>query len=77
MTFELVPPDQMGRWLGVLRFCRLLLAAGGAYLSGIIWDNVGPQYVFLTVIGLDLFIRIPLLIGMPETLGWRKPLEGK
>ena len=77
MTFELVPPDQMGRWLGVLRFCRLLLAAGGAYLSGIIWDNVGPQYVFLTVIGLDLFIRIPLLIGMPETLGWRKSLEGK
>jgi len=34
MTFELVPPEQMGRWLGVSRFCRLLLAAGGAYLSG-------------------------------------------
>ena len=77
MTFELVPPEQMGRWLGVLRFCRLLLAAGGAYLSGIIWDNVGPQYVFLTVIGLDLFIRIPLLIGMPETLHLRKSAKGK
>jgi len=77
MTFELVPPEQMGRWLGVLRFCRLLLAAGGAYLAGIIWDNVGPQYVFLTVIGLDLFIRIPLLIGMPETLHLRKSAEGK
>jgi len=77
MTFELVPPEQMGRWLGVSRFCRLLLAAGGAYLSGIIWDNVGPQYVFLTVIGLDLFIRIPLLIGMPETLDLRKSAEGK
>ena len=77
MTFELVPPEQMGRWLGVSRFCRLLLAAGGAYLSGIIWDNVGPQYVFLTVIGLDLFIRIPLLIGMPETLDLRKSAGGK
>jgi len=77
MTFELVPPEQMGRWLGVSRFCRLLLAAGGAYLSGIIWDNVGPQYVFLTVIGLDLFIRIPLLIGMPETLDLRKSAKGK
>lgn len=77
MTFELVPPEQMGRWLGVLRFCRLLLAAGGAYLAGIIWDNVGPQYVFLTVIGLDLFIRIPLLIGMPETLHLRKSAERK
>jgi len=77
MTFELVPPEQMGRWLGVSRFCRLLLAAGGAYLSGVIWDNVGPQYVFLTVIGLDLFIRIPLLIGMPETLHLRKSAKGK
>ena len=77
MTFELVPPEQMGRWLGVLRFCRLLLAAGGAYLAGTIWDNVGPQYVFLTVMGLDLFIRIPLLIGMPETLGLLKSPKGE
>jgi len=77
MAFELVPPEQMGRWLGILRFCRLMLAAGGAYLAGIIWDNIGPQYVFLTVIGLDLFIRLPLLIGMPETLHLRKTPEGK
>jgi len=67
MTFELVPPEQMGRWLGIVRFFRMLLAAGSAFVAGVIWDNVGPQYVFLAVIGLDLFIRIPLLIGMPET----------
>jgi MFS family permease len=77
MTFELVPPEQMGRWLGITRFCRLLLAAGAAYLAGMIWDNLGPQYVFLSVIGLDLFIRIPLLIGMPETLGLRKTDRGE
>ncbi|MGD8519669.1 MAG: MFS transporter [Desulfobacterales bacterium] len=69
MTFELVPAEQMGRWLGIIRFVRLLLSAGSAYAAGIIWDNLGPQYVFLTIIGLDLFIRIPLLRGMPETLG--------
>jgi len=67
MTFELVPPEQMGRWLGIVRFFRMLLAAGSAFVAGVIWDNVGPQYVFLAVIGLDIFIRIPLLIGMPET----------
>ena len=71
MTFELVPAEQMGRWLGIIRFARLLLSAGSAYAGGIIWDNLGPQYVFLTIIGLDLFIRIPLLIGMPETLHLR------
>jgi MFS family permease len=71
MTFELVPAEQMGRWLGIIRFFRLLLSAGSAYAAGVIWDNLAPQYVFLTVIGLDLFIRIPLLIGMPETLKLR------
>ena len=69
MTFEMVPPEQMGRWMGIVRFFRMLLAAGAAYLAGAIWDSIGPQYVFLAVIGFDLLIRIPLLIGMPETLG--------
>jgi MFS family permease len=67
MSFELVPPDQMGRWIGFMRFCRLLLGAVTAFIAGIIWDTLGPQYVFLTVMGLDVMIRLPLLIGMPET----------
>ena len=71
MSAELVPPEQMGRWLGVMRFFRLLLAAGVAYLAGAIWDHIGPEYVFLIAIGLDILIRIPLLIGMPETLELR------
>jgi len=69
MGVELVPPEQMGRWLGVMRFFRLLLTAGVAYLAGVIWDHIGPEYVFLIAVGLDILIRIPLLIGMPETLG--------
>jgi MFS family permease len=68
MNFELVPPEQMGRWTGISRFFRMLLAALTAYLAGAIWDNIGPQYVFLVAVGLDMFVRIPLLIGMPETL---------
>jgi MFS family permease len=68
MGFELVPKEYMGRWLGIIRFFRLLFAAGTAYLAGAIWDNIGPQYVFLTAIALDLFIKIPLLMRMPETL---------
>jgi MFS family permease len=75
MTFELVPAEQMGRWLGMIRFVRLLLTAGSAYAAGVIWDNLGPQYVFLTFIGFDLFIRMPLLIGMPETLALRTEKE--
>lgn len=72
MTFELVPAEQMGRWTGIVRFFRSLLAAGGAYLAGFLWDAVGPEYLFLLVIGLDIFVRMPLLIGMPETLRLKK-----
>jgi MFS family permease len=68
MSFEVVPHEQMGRWIGVVRFFRMLLAAGSAFLAGILWDHLGPQYLFLVVIGLDAFIRIPLIVGMPETL---------
>jgi MFS family permease len=71
MERELVPPEQMGRWLGIARFTRMLLNALLAFLSGMIWDRIGPQYVFLTFIGIDLLVRVPLLIGMPETLRMR------
>ena len=75
MTYELVPADQMGRWMGIIRFFRMLFAAGAVYLAGVIWDNIGPQYLFLSVIAFDLLIRIPLLIGVPETLGLRAGTE--
>ena len=71
MERELVSSEQMGRWLGIARFFRMLLNACLAFVAGIIWDKMGPQYVFLTFVGLDLILRIPLLIGMPETLGMR------
>jgi len=75
MTFELVPADQMGRWMGITRFFSMLFSAGAVYLAGVIWDNIGPQYLFLSVIVFDLLIRIPSLIGMPETLGLRAGAE--
>jgi len=71
MERELVPPEQMGRWLGIVRFPRMFINALIAVISGIIWDRIGPQYVFLAFIALDLIVRTPLLIRMPETLRLR------
>ena len=71
MGYGLVPPDQMGRWMGILRFFWMMFSVATVYLAGVIWDNIGTQYVFLTAIELNLFIRVPLLLGMPETLGSR------
>lgn len=68
MERELVPPEQMGRWIGIARFVRMILNAFMAFFCGMIWDRIGPQYVFLSFVALDLLIRVPLLISMPETL---------
>lgn len=65
---ELVPADQMGRWVGVNRFFKMLLSAILALIAGIIWDKIGPQYVFIVFLCIDMLIRMPLLISMPETL---------
>jgi len=65
---ELVPPEQMGRWLGINRFFRMVLSAILALTAGIVWDKIGPQYIFLAFVAVDLLIRLPLLVGIPETL---------
>ena len=68
MAYELVPKVHMGRWLGIAQLVRMLLAAAAAFMAGLIWDHVGPAYVFVVVIALELVIRMPLLVSMPETL---------
>ena len=65
---ELVPSEYMGRWVGVNRFFKMVLGAGMALLAGLIWDRIGPMYIFIIFVGIDALIRMPLLIGMPETL---------
>jgi len=75
MERELVPAEQMGRWLGITRCFRMLFNAAMAFLAGLIWDKIGPQYVFMTFIALDLLIRMPLLITMPETLNRRFKIQ--
>jgi MFS family permease len=75
MAYELVPKAHMGRWLGLSRLVRMLLVAVAAYVAGWMWDQIGPQFVFLTAIALDIAIRTPLLISMPETLHLAEPLD--
>ena len=54
--------------MGINRFFRMVLSAILALTAGIIWDKIGPQYIFLTFVAVDLLIRLPLLVGIPETL---------
>ncbi len=68
MERELVPAAQMGRWIGIARVVRLLLSALMALVAGLIWDGIGPAYVFLAYVAIDLLIRVPLLATMGDTL---------
>ncbi|HSM88812.1 MAG TPA: MFS transporter, partial [Desulfobacterales bacterium] len=45
MERELVPPEQMGRWLGINRLFKMVLSAGMALTAGVIWDKIGPHYI--------------------------------
>ncbi len=71
MERELVSAEHMGQWLGIGRLFKFTLNAALTLVSGIIWDRVGPEYVFLVFVALDLVVRMPLLISMPETLRLR------
>ena len=66
-----MPAGHMGRWLGITRFFKMMLSGGLALTAGIIWDTFGPQYIFLAFISIELLIKVPLLITIPETLNKR------
>jgi MFS family permease len=73
MTLELVPVEQMGKWSGLLGLLRGLVTIPAPILGGLVWKSIGPVYVFLIPIAIDLLLRMPLLTTMPETLRTRAP----
>ncbi|MBL7080591.1 MFS transporter, partial [Candidatus Bathyarchaeota archaeon] len=68
MTPELVPRDCIGRWRGLIGLCLGLASIPGPIIGGWIWENLGPMWVFLVPILVEVFIRMPLLTTVPETL---------
>jgi len=75
MTMELVPVEQQGRWSGLLGLFAGLVTIPAPIVGGLIWRELGPLYVFLIPIGLDLLLRVPLLSTVPETLRGPSPGE--
>ena len=68
MTLEMVPVEQMGKWSGMVGLFRGLITVPASLLGGLVWQELGPAYVFLIPLGMDLLLRIPLLTTIPETL---------
>ena len=68
MTPELVPSDCIGRWRGLVGLVTGLASIVGPIVGGWIWESVGPEWIFITIIVIDVLIRLPLLYSVPETL---------
>jgi MFS family permease len=68
MAAEIMPQQQMGRWIGIVSLVRGLLGIPAPLIGGLIWDHLGPHYVFLVTIAVDLLVRLPLLASIRETL---------
>ena len=68
---ELVPHWALGRWEGANGMIGSLIAAAVAAAAGIIYDTIGPQWLFIIYIVCELVIRLPLLVSLPETLTYK------
>jgi DHA1 family tetracycline resistance protein-like MFS transporter len=72
MTPELVPRDCIGRWRGLIGLCSGLMTIPAPIVGGLVWEGLGPGWVFLIPVIIDIFIRMPLLSTVPETLNREK-----
>ena len=68
MAAEIMPQEQMGCWIGLVSLFRGLLGIPAPLMGGLIWEHIGPQYVFFVAIAIDVFLRLPFLSLVRETL---------
>jgi MFS family permease len=68
ITAELLPISLLGRWYGILNLFRGLASIVAPIIGGSIWITIGPNYVFLFIIFIEMSKLIILWLAIPETL---------
>jgi len=68
MTPELVPKDCIGRWRGIIGLCTGLITIPAPIIGGLVWEHLGPEWVFIIPVFIDMLVRLPILSTVPETL---------
>jgi MFS family permease len=68
ISMEIVSKEKRGRWTGSLALIRTFTSIPTFLLGGWLWETFGPTLPFLLAIGIDILIRMPILIFLPETL---------
>jgi MFS family permease len=68
LTTELVPINILGIWLGLVHVMRGIVGMTVApAIGGLIWEYLGPSYVFFFMIP-SMLLSLILLAAIPETL---------
>ena len=65
---ELVPTSLLGTWWGILSLLSGVMSVLGPILGGFIWSFLGPVYVFLFILLIEISKVNLLWLSMPETL---------
>jgi MFS family permease len=68
MSMEMVPQEYRGRWTGFLSLLQNLIRVPAMLLGGYLYESGNPELVFIIPVIVDLFVRMPLLTMIPETL---------
>ena len=68
MTPELVPKKFIGRWRGIIGLCTGLITIPAPIIGGLVWEHLGPEWVFIIPVFIDILVRLPILSTIPETL---------
>ncbi len=68
MQLEIVPADQRGRWMGTINTLRSIVRIPAPIFGGILWTYIDPSIPFILLVLVDLLIRMPILLTIPETL---------
>jgi len=75
LSLELVPYEYRGRWSAIRVLLSMLFRSPAPYLGGILYTMVAPETPFILAVIVDLFLRLPLIASMPETLNRREYLS--
>lgn len=68
MSQEFVPTHLLGTWWGVLSLLSGVTSVIGPIIGGIIWSFLGPVFVFLLILSMEVSKITLLRLSIPETL---------
>ena len=75
LMIDLVPIENIGRWRGILGLANGLAAIPAPIIGGIIYQTIGPSYLIIIPVIIDITLRLPILQTIPEKPRSQKKFE--